>query len=187
LMTRRSAAPRLRLRSGIMLDRRIPRTTVVAVRSTQCFAGACSAPTAAMPIPANALGIRFAGFAEISSWSPHMSPEPATRQEIDLLARRAGLSLTDEHLDELVQARGDRGCEPRLLQRPDSPRNIGSGNDFMVRVIDPSASESRALVPRYYKFESTLLQRGVMCEPGCTDAGRYPPYVFLRRILPWFR
>ena len=35
-----------------------------------------------------------------------MPPEPATRQEIDLLARRAGLSLTDEHLDELVQAYG---------------------------------------------------------------------------------
>ena len=35
-----------------------------------------------------------------------MSPEPATRQEIDVLARRAGLSLTDEHLDELVQAYG---------------------------------------------------------------------------------
>ena len=59
-----------------------------------------------MPIPANALGIRFAGFAEISSWSPHISPEPATRQEIDVLARRAGLNLTDEHLDELVQAYG---------------------------------------------------------------------------------
>jgi hypothetical protein len=24
-------------------------------------------------------------------------------------------------------------------------------------------------------FESISLQRGVMCEPGCTDAGRYPP------------
>jgi hypothetical protein len=89
-----------------MLYRRIPRTTVVAVDPPSASPAPYSAPTAATPILANALGIRFAGFAEISSWSPHMSPEPATRQEIDLLARRAGLSLTDEHLDELVQAYG---------------------------------------------------------------------------------
>ena len=35
-----------------------------------------------------------------------MSPEPANRQEIDVLARRAGLKLTDEHLEELAQAYG---------------------------------------------------------------------------------
>jgi hypothetical protein len=37
----------------------------------------------------------------------------------------------------------------RLLQRPDSPRTIGSAGDFLARVIDPSASEiasSRAAV-----------------------------------------
>jgi hypothetical protein len=81
---------------------------------TQCFAGAYSAPTVAMPIPVNALGIRFAGFAETSAWSPHMSPAPATRQEIDVLARRAGLKLTDEHFEELVQA---YGCVEQMLIR----------------------------------------------------------------------
>jgi hypothetical protein len=35
-----------------------------------------------------------------------MSSEPATRREIDVLARRAGLNLTDEHFEELVQAYG---------------------------------------------------------------------------------
>jgi hypothetical protein len=35
-----------------------------------------------------------------------MSPEPANREEIDVLARRAGLQLTDEHFKELVQAYG---------------------------------------------------------------------------------
>jgi hypothetical protein len=35
-----------------------------------------------------------------------MSPEPATRQEIDVFARRAGLKLTDDHFEELVQAYG---------------------------------------------------------------------------------
>ena len=35
-----------------------------------------------------------------------MSPAPATRQEIDVLARRAGLKLTDDHFEELVQAYG---------------------------------------------------------------------------------
>ena len=35
-----------------------------------------------------------------------MSPEPATCQEIDVLARRAGLKLPDEHFKELVQAYG---------------------------------------------------------------------------------
>jgi hypothetical protein len=35
-----------------------------------------------------------------------MSPEPATRQEIDVLARHAGLNLTGEHLKELIQAYG---------------------------------------------------------------------------------
>jgi hypothetical protein len=57
-------------------------------------------------VSANALGIRFAEFAETSTGSPQMSPEPANRQEIDVLARRAGLKLTDEHLEELVQAYG---------------------------------------------------------------------------------
>ena len=32
--------------------------------------------------------------------------------------------------------------------------------------------KSAAFAPRYRKFESISLQRGVMCEPGCTDAGR---------------
>src|SRR6476659_7810313 len=28
---------------------------------------------------------------------------------------------------------------------------------------------------RDHEFESDFLQRGVIFEPGCTDAGRYPP------------
>jgi hypothetical protein len=59
-----------------------------------------------MPISANALGIRFAEFDETSTGSSQMPPESANRQEIDVLARRAGLKLTDEHLEELVQAYG---------------------------------------------------------------------------------
>jgi hypothetical protein len=33
-----------------------------------------------------------------------MSPEPATREEIAVLARRAGLQLTAEHFDQLCSA-----------------------------------------------------------------------------------
>ena len=33
-----------------------------------------------------------------------MSSEPANRQEIAVLARRAGLKLTDDHFEELVEA-----------------------------------------------------------------------------------
>jgi hypothetical protein len=35
-----------------------------------------------------------------------MSSEPATREEIAILARRAGLELTARHFDELVDAYG---------------------------------------------------------------------------------
>src|SRR6266404_8679977 len=47
----------------------------------------------------------------------------------------------------------------RYQNRPESHRNRNLGN-FTFR--DEFAVDS-------------LLQRGVMCEPGCTDAGRYPP------------
>jgi hypothetical protein len=33
-----------------------------------------------------------------------MSPEPANHEEIQVLARRAGLKLTNDHFEELVQA-----------------------------------------------------------------------------------
>ena len=35
-----------------------------------------------------------------------MPPTPATREEIDILARRAGLELGAEHFDQLVDAYG---------------------------------------------------------------------------------
>ena len=35
-----------------------------------------------------------------------MSPEPATREEIAVLARRAGLQLSAEHFDQLCSAYG---------------------------------------------------------------------------------
>jgi hypothetical protein len=35
-----------------------------------------------------------------------MLPEPATREEIAVLARRAGLELSTEHFDQLVDAYG---------------------------------------------------------------------------------
>ena len=35
-----------------------------------------------------------------------MSLAPATREEIAVLARRAGLKLTEEHFEELVEAYG---------------------------------------------------------------------------------
>jgi hypothetical protein len=35
-----------------------------------------------------------------------MSLEPATREEIAVLARRAGLKLAEEHFEELVEAYG---------------------------------------------------------------------------------
>ena len=35
-----------------------------------------------------------------------MSPEPATREEIAVLARRAGLQLSAEHFDQLIDAYG---------------------------------------------------------------------------------
>jgi hypothetical protein len=35
-----------------------------------------------------------------------MTPQPATREEIAVLARRAGLDLKPEHFDQLVEAYG---------------------------------------------------------------------------------
>jgi len=64
-----------------------------------------------------------------------MSPEPATRQEIDVLARRAGLSLTDEHLDELVQAYGYVEqmlmCLRRVRSYADEPAHVFVPTKFL--------------------------------------------------------
>ncbi len=52
-----------------------------------------------------------------------MSPEPANRQEIDVLACLAGLKLTDEYLEELVQA---YGYVEQMLIRPLLCRQAGA-------------------------------------------------------------
>jgi hypothetical protein len=52
------------------------------------------------------LAVGFARFPGKSTVGTRMSLEPATREEIAVLARRAGLKLAKEHFEELVEAYG---------------------------------------------------------------------------------
>jgi hypothetical protein len=84
-----------------------------------------------------------------------MSPEPANRQQIDALARRAGLKLTDEYLDELVQAYGyveqmlispSAGCpacpQVNFAASGGGPSEAGSRRRSSIICVSASATKS---------------------------------------------
>jgi hypothetical protein len=66
-----------------------------------------------------------------------MKKEPATREEIAVLAKTAGLDLPAEYFDELVEAY--RNIEPMLLRvrrgrdRADEPAHTYDPRKFMPR------------------------------------------------------
>ena len=64
-----------------------------------------------------------------------MSPEPATREEIAVLARRTGLELGAEHFDQLVDAYGHLeqmlGRIPRARSYADEPAHVFVPTKFL--------------------------------------------------------